>query len=168
MPENSSILRRIVGQARMAYDDRSTRRVVNEILSMTVATLREEGHEIHEDEITRGILDAFDILATDPDAKELKVSIGDRMVVRFYPEDTQNEVVSPPETSEFLLRLFLPGENRRHIIGDLCEEYCEDILPRYGRPKATWWYRFQVVWAIFHYNRVTHAVAGLIGKLSSG
>ncbi len=49
---------------------------------------------------------------------------------------------SPAEISpwiEFALRVALPRSRQDEVIGDLLEEYCEDILPVYGRWAARGW-----------------------------
>lgn len=51
----------------------------------------------------------------------------------------------PPSRAEFILQLFLPMADRRAMIGDLAEEYCDYVVPKYGCKKAKLWYWTQVV-----------------------
>ena len=56
----------------------------------------------------------------------------------------------PPLAARFLLRLFVPKRDRQAFIGDLLEEYTEDVLPEFGRFRADLWFWKQsaaAVWA---------------------
>src|SRR5262249_42380145 len=51
----------------------------------------------------------------------------------------------PPRWAEFLLRLFLKPRDRETVLGDLLEEYREEILPAHGKVRAQWWYLRQAL-----------------------
>ena len=46
----------------------------------------------------------------------------------------------PPRFARLLLSLFLAGERREVVIGDLDEEFLRDVLPARGRVRAHLWY----------------------------
>ena len=56
-----------------------------------------------------------------------------------------------PKITENIFYLFLPKELREHLIGDLQEEFYQEIVPKYGLSKAKWWYRKQVFKSIRFY-----------------
>ena len=59
--------------------------------------------------------------------------------------------VNIPKISENLFYAVLPKDLRDHLMGDLYEEFYNDIIPRYGAAKARWWYRGQVLKSIRFY-----------------
>jgi hypothetical protein len=61
------------------------------------------------------------------------------------------ENVYLPRGMEKLLYLILPSELRDPLMGDLHEEFGEQVVPRYGPSKARWWYRRQVLKSIRYY-----------------
>ena len=56
-----------------------------------------------------------------------------------------------PRVAENLFYLFLPKELRELLVGDLYEEFYQEIIPRYGPSRARWWYRGQVLKSIRFY-----------------
>lgn len=56
-----------------------------------------------------------------------------------------------PQGMEKLLYLILPSELRDPLMGDLHEEFNEQVVPKYGLSKARWWYRRQVIKSIRYY-----------------
>ena len=63
----------------------------------------------------------------------------------------KGQEVSIPKISESLFFAVLPKDLRDHLMGDLYEEFFNDIFPRYGAAKARWWYRGQVLKSIRFY-----------------
>jgi len=53
-------------------------------------------------------------------------------------------LISPPKTGEKILYLFLSKDARKHIPGDLEEEFTAIILPKFGARYARIWYWKQV------------------------
>lgn len=47
--------------------------------------------------------------------------------------------------------LILPRALRDHVLGDLQEEFYEQVFPKYGLARARWWYRGQVLKSIRFY-----------------
>ena len=62
-----------------------------------------------------------------------------------------NQEAGIPRVAESLFYLFLPKELREHLVGDLYEEFYQEIIPKYGPAKARWWYRGQVLKSIRFY-----------------
>lgn len=54
---------------------------------------------------------------------------------------------TPSSGATYVLYLCLPKEQRDSLIGDLLEEYAEDVLPRFGRRRANFWFWKQAVWS---------------------
>ena len=61
----------------------------------------------------------------------------------------------PPASADFLLCLFLSRHNRRQLIGDLTEEFHEDVLPKFGVRAARIWYWKKALGAIMERNPIT-------------
>ena len=53
--------------------------------------------------------------------------------------------VSIPKISKNLFYAILPKDLRDHLMGDLYEEFYNEIIPKFGAVKARWWYRKQVL-----------------------
>lgn len=51
---------------------------------------------------------------------------------------------APPVAGCYLLDLLLPRKHRETIVGDIEQDYCTNILPRYGRTAASIWFWKQV------------------------
>ncbi len=63
----------------------------------------------------------------------------------------------PPRAARWLLHLLLKGDARVTILGDLDEEFTEDILPGRGRRAARRWYWVQTLRTIT--NRARYRVS---------
>lgn len=94
-------------------------------------------------------------------------------VQTFEVEDTVRFVVARDSRIEFgvecILRLVLPRSKQGEMIGDLLEEYREDILPKFGRWAACSWllrHGFSDVCAAFHFRRwaLLATILGLIRR----
>jgi len=57
-------------------------------------------------------------------------------------------LISPPKTGEKILYLFLSKDARKHIPGDLEEEFTTIILPKFGPRYARIWYWKQVFFSL--------------------
>lgn len=59
------------------------------------------------------------------------------------------EFAAPPINIKFekIACLILPKKIREPLLGDLIEEYHEDILPKYGSRYANTWLCLQILWA---------------------
>jgi hypothetical protein len=54
----------------------------------------------------------------------------------------------PPHYAEWLLFLFLTADQRKHVPGDLSEEFHDIILPKFGAKRARRWFWFQTARSI--------------------
>jgi hypothetical protein len=54
----------------------------------------------------------------------------------------------PPSLAEKFLYVFLTAEQRKHVPGDLSEEFHDIILPKFGAKYARRWFWFQTVRSI--------------------
>ena len=53
--------------------------------------------------------------------------------------------------AEKMFYMILPKVLRDHVLGDLQEEFFEEVLPKYGPARTRWWYRGQVLKSIRYY-----------------
>lgn len=56
-----------------------------------------------------------------------------------------------PWMAEKMFYLILPKALRDHVLGDLQEEFYEQVFPQYGLARARWWYRGQVLRSVRFY-----------------
>lgn len=60
----------------------------------------------------------------------------------------EQEPLRPPKKAEKLLYLLLPKKHREEILGDLTEEYYQDIVPIHGAKFAKRWFWSQTIRSI--------------------
>jgi hypothetical protein len=62
---------------------------------------------------------------------------------------TESAPSEPPIAAHYLLRLFLPAKYRDNLIGDLLEEFHEDVVPVFGQRRAWFWFWKQTITSLF-------------------
>jgi len=58
----------------------------------------------------------------------------------------------PPTIPSFILELIVPSRDRATLIGDLEQGYTQDLLPKYGRAAAAFWYWVRCTNEVFFYG----------------
>ena len=82
--------------------------------------------------------------------------------------DTESARQVPPVSADYLLHVFLARRNRRETIGDLTEEFHEDVLPRFGARAARLWYWKKALTAIMERNPIARRILVGGGLLKAG
>lgn len=75
---------------------------------------------------------------------------------------------SPPGISERVLYFLMPSKDGASTAGDLEEEFCHLIVPKFGLRYGRWWYRKQVfssVWPVLRGRAVKLIAYASVGKL---
>jgi len=67
---------------------------------------------------------------------------------------TRSVTVSPPLAADYLLSLFLSRQNKSETIGDLTEEFREEIVPAFGLKAAWFWYWKKALSAVVERNPI--------------
>jgi len=81
---------------------------------------------------------------------------------------TRTSKVSPPLSADYLLSLFLSRKNKAEIIGDLTEEFHEEIVPAFGLKAARFWYWKKALCAITERNPIARRLLVGGGLLKAG